>query len=390
MEKAKNTPITAANHYSSLAPRFWHGMRAGVWWRLLAENRFRISPSRIHIALGVTAITPINDVLATVQRMFHQRRIQATELCGDPIFILGHWRSGTTLLHELLMADRRFASPNTYQCFAPSHFLVSTFVPRYGNFLLPKKRPMDNMAAGWMLPQEDEFALMNLGLPSPYLRIAFPHSQNRFLEYLDMQGLSSEQLDRWKNGFLWFVKALTRHYGDRRLVLKSPPHTGRIGQLSKMFPNARYIHLVRDPRQLFPSTMRLWRSLDQVQSLQTGLSEPQITEYVCQCMQRMYRGFHAHRDSIPAEQIMDVCYEDLVANPKATVRQIYDQLNLGDYEEISARLGQMLEGHREYQVNRHQTDPKWQTEVVNYCADYAHRYGYSEDASIPTEIYRES
>ena len=309
-----------ANDYSLLAPRFWHGMRTAVWWRMVARNRFRIAAHRAHIALGVSLVCPINDLLAGLQRMIYEARIQATPLTRDPLFILGHWRSGTTLLHELLVTDDQFASPTTYQCFAPSHFLASPFVPRFGGFLLPAKRPMDNMDAGWMLPQEDEFALMNLGVPSPYLRIAFPQTQALHLEYLNMSGLSESAVQFWQERLLWFLKAVTLANQGRQLVLKSPPHTGRLRLLRQMFPNAKFIHLIRDPRQLFPSTMRLWNSLDQLQALQPGYGEAEMKQYVARCLQLMYDGYHAARGQVPDRQIIDVRYEQLVASPLHTLR----------------------------------------------------------------------
>ena len=109
------------------------------------------------------------------------------------MFIIGHWRSGTTYLHELMSLDARFFSPTTYQCFAPHHFLVSQWlIARYLGFLMPKQRPMDNMAAGWDRPQEDEFALLTLGAPTPYLRMAFPNDPPPYGEFLNMQGCDPE------------------------------------------------------------------------------------------------------------------------------------------------------------------------------------------------------
>ncbi len=352
-------------------------MRAPIWWGLLAKNRFRISPHRAHVALGVSLLNPMNDWLALIQRIAYESKIQATSIDQDPIFILGHWRSGTTWLHELLVSNPRFAFPTTYQCLAPSHFLVSPWIARYGGFLLPKKRPMDNMPAGWYLPQEEEFALMNLGVPTPYLRIAFPHTQPRYLEYLNFEGLTEVELKNWKEPFLWFLKALTYSNQGKRLVLKSPPHTGRIAVLNQMFPNAKYVHLVRDPRQLFPSTMRLWNSLDHVQSLQHGLSEQDMKQYVTECLRRMYRGFHAGRNLVAASRIIDVRYEDLVADPRDTVRNIYDRLDLGDFSEAGPWLDPMLEGASSYQTNRHSMDSAWEAEIMEYCKDYAQQYGYT-------------
>ncbi|MEZ6078247.1 MAG: sulfotransferase [Pirellulaceae bacterium] len=220
---AKQGEEAKINAYPAMSPRFWHGMRVGCWWRLLAKNGFRIALSRLPIAMGVSFFTPGNDVLAGLQSLIHGRRIRETPITAPPIFILGHWRSGTTLLHELLVTDPRFACPNTYQCFAPSHFIVSeAMMVRFGSFLLPKKRPMDNMETGWLLPQEDEFALMNLGVPSPYLRIAFPQTQPPALDYLTLTDLSDKQRSEWRNKLMWFMRALTYHYSGKQMVLKSP------------------------------------------------------------------------------------------------------------------------------------------------------------------------
>jgi hypothetical protein len=151
-------------------------MTLGVWLRFAAANGFRISPTRWPMALGITIVSLFNSVLWLVQTALLGRRIERSKMEHPPIFIIGHWRSGTTYLHELLVLDDRFAYPTTYECFAPSHFLISNWlVARYMKFLLPQKRPMDNMAAGWHLPQEDEFALCNLGLGSPYKTMAFPN-----------------------------------------------------------------------------------------------------------------------------------------------------------------------------------------------------------------------
>jgi hypothetical protein len=235
---------------------------------------------------------------------------------------------------------------------------------------------MDNMAAGWYLPQEDEFALMNLGVPTPYLRLAFPQTQPLHLEYLDMTGLTSSELQHWKDNFLWFLKAVTLANQGKRLVLKSPPHTGRLKLLYELFPEARFIHLTRDPRQLFPSTMRLWSSLDQVQSLQDSYTDAEMKRYVAECLRRMYAGYDAARPQIPEKQIVDLRYEDLVADPLSTVRMLYDRLKLGDYGEATPALEKILAGHSQYQANRHRDDPEWEREVLSYCGDYASRYGY--------------
>ena len=161
------------------------------------------------------------------------------------MFIVGHWRSGTTYLHELLTCDDRFATPTTYQCFAANHFLLTDgWLPRLIWFLVPSRRPMDNVQVGWQAPQEDEFALCSLGIPSPYLRIAFPNDSVDYLRYLDMQGVDDPTLQAWQAALRWFLQSMTYATG-RQLVLKSPTHTARLGILAQMFPRAKFLHIVR-------------------------------------------------------------------------------------------------------------------------------------------------
>jgi len=153
----------------------WTGVRLLPWLRVLARHRFRVSPARIPRAAGITLAALGNEALTPLQRVFWGRGIRAARIEHDPIVILGHWRSGTTLLHELLARDPRLVAPSTIQCAVPSHFVLSEqFATERLGFLLPARRPMDAMRMGFTRPQEDELALCNLGIPSPWWTVAFP------------------------------------------------------------------------------------------------------------------------------------------------------------------------------------------------------------------------
>lgn len=352
-------------------------MPSKVWLPLLFENSFRVSLSRLHIASGVTAFMPISDLLGLTQHAIFGRRIAATKLAGPPLFILGHWRSGTTLLHELLGMDDRYASPTTFQCFAPSHFLLTeTVVSKYGNWLIPNRRPMDNMKAGWALPQEDEFALMNLGAPTPYRRLVFPCHDYPFQSTLASNGFSPKELDRWKYLFDWFLKALT-FKSNKPLILKSPPHTGRIGLLKSMYPDAKFVHIVRDPRKLFPSTMKLWNSLDQVQSIQVGEYQSKLKEFVLRSLPTMYTSFENDRKGLSEQQLIDVRYEDLIENPVNVCKQIYEQLDLKNFDKIEPLIQNRSWLEKEYKTNRFGLTPEEEAEIMTAWENYATKYGYA-------------
>lgn len=371
-------PDTITNAYPAWSPRFWHGMRFGIWWRLLEWGRFRIHPTRWVMAFLISLVTPWNDVLAAFQWLLYGRKLRDAKLEHPPVFILGHWRSGTTLLHELLMKDPQYACPNSYQCFAPHHFLISEWAFRwFGGWMLPKKRQMDDMPVGWGRPQEDEFALMAMGLPSPYRRLAFCMEPCPDLEYLNFEELTEPQRQSWLSGLRTFMIRVA-YRAEKPLVLKSPTHTGRLGALAKAFPGAKFIHITRDPRALFPSTMRLWRSLDDSQGLQRPrYSDEVLEEYVFECGRRMYEGFHAGRENVASDSIIDVRYEELVASPVDELRRIYQHLNLGDFSAIEAEhQAWAAEQHRQYRASRHQLTPEREARIRQEWSDYFVRYGY--------------
>lgn len=353
-------------------------MRPQTWWRLLRDGRFAISPSKLSLVAAVSFATPFNTGLGWLQRAIYGRKLSAASFHGPPIFIIGHWRSGTTLLHELMVKDERLSSPSTFQCFAPHHFLVTEWAfRRFFTWLLPQHRPMDNMQTGWDRPQEDEFAMLNLGYPSPYRRIAFPDQPPPDVQFLDTESVDWQAADQWAQGLQRFLLAVSCQT-QRPLIVKSPTHTGRVATLARTFPGAKFIHISRDPRALFPSTVRLWKSLDQVQGLQVPSgSDGEIEDYVIHCLKVMYDAFHRQREQIAADHLIDIRYEDLVSDPVGQVERIYRQLHLGGFDPVRETLQQWAETeHRDYQTNRHRLPADQEQRIRAEWADYFQRYGY--------------
>ena len=372
---AKKKAPKPLNAYPFWSPRIWTGMRFGDWCKLMWRNRLRLNPIRWPMALIITQITLIDSILYRIQQLRHGRAIEETEIKEPPIFIVGHWRSGTTHLHELLVRDERFAFPNTYECLGPWHFVVSEWiVPKMMSFLLPSKRPMDNMEFGFDHPQEDEFAICVMGAPSPYAGMAFPNTSRPYLEFLEMEGCRPDDLARFKKSLMWFIRALT-YYKHKRLIMKSPPHTGRIGVLAEMFPGARFVHIVRDPLTMFPSNQRLWPALVGPQAFQFP-KFPDLDEYIFDCFDRMYRGFNRQRETIDPAQLCEVRYEDLIRDPVGEVRTIYEKLDLGEFDQMRPKLEEYVAGQKNYQANRHELDPALVAEIRRRWEWYFERYGY--------------
>jgi omega-hydroxy-beta-dihydromenaquinone-9 sulfotransferase len=366
---------TTGKKFQAWHARFWDGMTTMPWFSLLIRNRFQISPWRWSMAFLICFIALFNSFLAVLQAIVLTGRIRRTKLADDPIFILGHWRSGTTLLHELLVLDPRHTYPTTYECFAPNHFLVSgDVIPWLLPFLIPGQRPMDNMASGWGHPQEDEFALCNMGLPSPYLTVAFPNRPPQCGEYLTLRRVEPAARERWKSGLVWFLKCLTVRR-NQRIVLKSPAHTARVRTLLEMFPNARFVHIVRDPVVLFASTVNLWKRLYRDHGLQMPTFAG-LEEYVFAVLAEMYEAFEEDRALIPAGHYAEVRYEDLIRDLPGQMRKLYADMGLDGFEQIRPAIEKYASGQKDYQANRWVIAPEVRAEIAQRWRSYFERYGY--------------
>lgn len=355
-------------------PRFWDGMTISAYAKLLDAGHWRIALGRAPMFLLIWSITPINSALAALQRQLFGRKISLTRPAQDPVFIVGHWRSGTTLLHEYVMLDEQFATINTYECFAPSHFLVSErFIAPWLQILMPKKRPMDNMKVGLDRPQEDEFAIAALGMNSPYRSIAFPNNKPIDEEYLTLRKLPERERERWLDAFENLIRALTVKY-SKTLVLKSPPHTARLGTILRRFPNAKFIHISRDPFTLFPSTVNLWRKLSKVHGLQFPKGKSNLEEMVLHNFEEMYDSFFEALPSVKKGNLCEISYDELVANPVSTLERVYKELNLGDFEKKRAAFQKFADSQKSYKKNKFEISDEMKETIAKRWKKYFDRY----------------
>lgn len=355
-------------------------MRVRDYCGMLRRHGFRIDAARIGMALVIGQMTPWNSIMHRVQRVLYGRRIREAEIEHPPVFIIGHWRSGTTHLHELLIRDEQFGYPTTYQCFAPWHFLFSeSFLARVMSVLVPSKRPMDNMAAGIERPQEDEFGLAVMGAPTMYYRMGFPKDPPEYLGTLNMQDVTPAERRKFMWAMSYFYKALTVKH-QKRLLLKSPPHTGRVELLSRMYPGAKFVHISRHPYEVFPSMQRTWQALYEAQGFQLRREYgAEFDEFVHQCFEAMYQGYDQQVQGLPPDSYCEVRYDRLAADPVATLQSIYQQLGLDGFDAMRPALDEYVASLRDYQPNRLTLPAETRDQINARWAWYFERFGYQQE-----------
>ena len=360
----------------------WLGFGLGTWLRVLKANRFKVHPAHLHRTVGITAASSIHSVLALVEKALFSGKIDAVDVSPDPVFIIGHWRCGTTYLHELLAHDPNHTFPNTYECFDPTHFVLTEgSTDKLLRFTLPDSRPMDNMKVGFERPQEDEFALCGMGLPSPYRMLAFPNNPGQFEHFLDLDNLPEEDQQKWKAGLhRLFRRVLYQRPG--RIVVKSPSHSFRIRHLLQLFPDARFIHVVRNPYRVLPSTIHLWKSLCENWALQKP-DFSTLEEQVLRVYNSLYEKLGATLPLIPPENLYQVKFEDLIETPMPIMEDIYGKLRLGDFADAAPHMQTFLNSVADYKTNLYHPDPRLAALVDAHWSHIVTRYGYPPAGHMP-------
>jgi hypothetical protein len=356
----------ALKHRWSIANNYLAGICADDWRLLLSENRYAVDPVYWHRAAAITALSFINSFYRRQEERRFGAAVGNVRITRPPLFVLGHWRSGTTHLHNLLALDtEQFAYPNTYQVVNPHTFLTTEEVnTRRFAFLVPPTRVMDNMALSFQSPQEDEFALLLTCFRSLYLGISFPRREAHYAKYLTFRDVPPQEIAEWQAALVGFAKKLTFKYGDKALVFKSPPHTARIRLLLDLFPGARFVHIHRDPYVVFRSFQHyfdtaMWYTYLQRPDLE-GIDRRMLERYNV-----MYDAFFEERRLIPSAQYHELAFEDLERDPLGQMRFLYEKLALPGFENFEPKLRCYLASIAGYQKNRYDEAPgPWRQAVA--------------------------
>ncbi|MEK7795479.1 MAG: sulfotransferase [Candidatus Hydrogenedentota bacterium] len=310
-------------------------------------------PDRKSLHRHIVASSVLWSPLRILERLFVDPRVDKVNIEHPPIFILGHWRTGTTHLHNLMSLDPNLAHVTTFQTLAPECCVTGRYTLRPIMALnMPATRPMDNVALGIDLPQEDEFSLCNVTLCSMYNGFYFPRSLDRLFDrYVLFDGISTTEIDEWRTVYTRVLKKATYLARGKRLVLKNPVNTARIPQLLGLFPGAKFIFIHRNPYEIFHSTNKLFRSvIDQV-GMQDIPAET-IRAHVLRFFREMMTRYIETAPQAPRGDLVEVAYTDLITDPVREVTRIYRELGLSGIEATLPLVKEYASKQQSYEPNR--------------------------------------
>jgi len=364
------------------------GITFGKWLRLLRENRFAVDFRYFPRAAVITGASLANSALAAVERLRYGDRIRRTEI-QPLLMILGTPRSGTSMLLQILSRDPRFAYPSFFNVHFPSTFLVTEkVVPRLLEPLLGGKRLQDNVPVTMQTADETEHATAVLSLKSLHLAWFFHGRDRYYARYITFDEASEEDRAEWQEALLYFYRKLSWRY-RRPLVVKTPGDMGRLRLLTKLFPEARYVHICRHPDPVVQSAVGsygLLREFAPLQADRTPFGEEDLESVALDRYRQLTRNYFRDRELIPPERLVEIRYEDFLRDPLRHLEMIYERLGLPDFGAVRDGYAEYLATFKDYRTTRHKPLPdRLRDRIRAECADCFERWGYAMDPAPDKE-----
>lgn len=243
-----------------------------------------------------------------------------------PVLIMGPWRSGSTAMHELLAAASGMPTPETWQCMNASAFRLS----RAPGASPAMARPMDGMTITSQSPQEDEFALLTLGVPSAYRAFLMPHRIMELACTLEQPFWLNDP--SWIETWLAFLRAVSQHRARgpcRRLLLKSPNHTFRLQAILQALPDSKIVWMIRAPAEVFFSNRKMWASMFEQYGLTAPPDAKLLDRFIALALTRTADALTWALNNLPMNQMAFVEQGELATSPIPATMRVIDSLDLG-------------------------------------------------------------
>jgi hypothetical protein len=350
------------------------------YFKVLKQGRI---DSRYYYKIFLTTlIVLISTPFHWWDKILFSKKLSKFKFEKPPLFIIGHWRSGTTLLHNMLCSDPDAGFLTTYYSLFPHNLGSKAIFKTFVKINIPEKRPSDNVKLGVNFPQEDEFAFANYQHNAYYNFFFFPNNYQTFYDKaVHHKGLTVKEKKLWfKKYDLMLKKALINSKG-KRLIVKNPVNTARIKHILKLYPDAKFLYIYRNPITVYLSTEKFFINLLptlQLQHIEEGL----IKEIIFDIFKKLLTDYYEQRSLIPEKNLYVLKYEEFEKHPVEEIRRIYDNLLNEDFDSVKDYFSSYFNSIKGYQKNKYEVEKALIDEITAQFGEYMKKQGYS----IPDDV----
>lgn len=294
-----------------------------------------------------------------------------------PVFILGHWRSGTTHLYNVLSKADHFSYVSPFATALPWDFmLLGHMLEPLLRKKLPEHRYIDRVAVEPDSPQEDEIALANMTSLSYYHALYFPkdfaHYFNRGVFF---DNTNESEIARWQKHLRYLYLKLSLDQPGRRLLIKNPVYTARPALLRRMWPDAKFIHIHRNPVKVFMSMRNFYHALFRQFALQDW-AHVDVDAVIFSTYDKMMDNLRQDTADLPPEQFIEIRFDDFQADPMSEIERIYTRLDLPGLLEAKPAFTRYIESVKSYRKNSFTASDDIRKKVAAHWGRFIHHWGY--------------
>lgn len=315
------------------------------------------------------------------EKLIMDQRLPSIEEMPDPVFILGHWRSGTTHLYNIMCESRDWGYVPPVATGLPWDMfgLGKAFRPLLER-ALPEHRYIDNIPVSPTSPQEDEIAIANMSEASFYHGIYFPRAFSENLNRgLFFDGCTDDEIESWQKQFKYLLRKLYLYHDEKPLLIKNPVYTARFAMLLDMFPNAKFIHIHRNPYDVFRSMQNFYKKLLKQFALQ-NYDHVDIDETILTVYERMMELYENDAKNVPTNNLIELRYDELDQHPIETVERVYSELGLDGFDKARHAFDGYLASVQSFEKNKFAYDEATADRVEKRLSRFIEKWDYQRPA----------
>lgn len=266
----------------------------------------------------------------------------------------------------------------------PKSFMSNNFFKVFMKKFLPQTRPGDNMALEINSAQEEELALGNLFPHAFYNSWYFPKKiLFNYFNYICFKNSIPKVKKLWKKVYILLLKKATLYMEGKRLVLKNPSNTARIRIILDLFPDAKFIHIYRNPYDVYMSTHMLYKKAIP-HFMFHKITKKKIDYFIINIYKDMMRRYFEENTFIPKNNLIEIKYENLEKHPIEILKNIYDKLGLNGFQNAKQHFERYLEDIADYKKNIYHIDHTTRDKISKFWNFTITKWNY--DAPQPMKI----